>query len=87
MYMTEVPSKEQAKIIYAFIQASDVCKGVKGSEDGSTKRSLCIKEKILELIEKIPEEEMEKIHREVYKKIRREPEEANPARALTHSLQ
>jgi hypothetical protein len=91
--MSEVPTKEQAKVLYAFLKASEKCKGIKGSSSDRgnfrtlTNRSLCIKEKIKEIIQEIPEEELEKIHKEIYKKINREPEEANVAKALTRSLQ
>jgi len=86
--MGEVPSKKQSKVIYAFILASKRCKGTKGVVSGKyTKHALCVKEEMKKILKEIKDEDLDRIHEEITKKIHGEPSEINIAKALTRSLQ
>ncbi|MEW6624562.1 MAG: hypothetical protein AB1420_15810 [Bacillota bacterium] len=76
--MTELPTKEQTKIIIAFKKASERCRGITGVEKGITKRAKCVEKEMKETIPEVKKwaekhpEEFEIYHKEIGKHARGE---------------
>jgi len=48
-----LPTREQLKVVIAFLKASELCEGVTGTEAGIPRRAICIGEEIRDLIPEV----------------------------------
>jgi len=48
-----LPTREQLKVVIAFLKASELCESVRGMEKGVPKRALCVGEKIKEILPEV----------------------------------